>query len=123
MSKKNEIPEEAGKVNWDKLQNFSQKGGGKKKKKQQLPKDRSFIKAVAKKLSEEEKAMPYPDEFLAEINIMRGEFTSSGIDLNNIDEDDDKFADDEDFDTVDDLLDEDDDFEEDELSDEEEEDK
>ena len=109
MSKKNEIPEEGGKVNWDKLERFSQKGGGNKKKKQQLPKDKSLIKAVAENLSEEEKAMPYPDEFLAEINIMRGEFTTSGIDLENIEE-----GEDDDLDTVDDLLDEDEDFDEDE---------
>lgn len=93
MSKKKEIPEQAGHVNWDNLQNYSQKAG--KSKKPQLPKDRSYIKAVAKNLSEEEKAMPYPDEFLAEINIMRSEFEGSGIELNLSEKEDDGSEDDE----------------------------
>ncbi len=85
MSKKNDLPEEAGKVNWSRLESYSKKKDKKAKKKK--AEDDTLVKAVAQNLSEEEKASPYPDDFLAEINIMRNDIDGSGIDLNELDED------------------------------------
>lgn len=94
MSKKNELPEEAGKVNWDRLERYSQKSDGRKKKKKRVDDD-ELVKAVAENLSEEEKSSPYPDEFLAEINIMRNDLDGSPLDLSTLEEDDGEMPDEE----------------------------
>ena len=96
MSKNNELPEEAGKVNWSRLESLSGKGKkGKKPSKSKKAEDNSLVKAVAQNLSEEEKMSPYPDEFLAEINIMRNDLDGGGADLLNIEEDEGEVPDEE----------------------------
>ena len=87
MSKKNDLPDEAGKVDWERLEQYSKKKGGQKKKKKTSDDD-ALIKAVAANLTEEEKNSPYPDDFLADINIMRNDLDGGGIDLSSLEEDD-----------------------------------
>lgn len=130
MSKKNELPEEGGNVNWERLERFSKgsenKRHTKKKKKEASSKE---VNEEVSKLSAEEKALPYPDEFLAEINLMRRAIDGGTIDLmalpgmeDDSDEDlddnfDDEVFDEDDLDDFDDEDDEDfdgEDFDEDE---------
>jgi hypothetical protein len=125
MSKKDEVPQEGGKVNWDKLERLSQKGDGKSKKKKKKHSanhaevQAARVQAAVKKLSDAERSLPYPDEFLAEINLMRGQIDSSGLDLSDLEDDDGSGPDD---DSIESLLGDDEDGEyelDDELEDDE----
>ncbi len=58
---------EAGNVNWERLEQLT----GKKQKKKVLPSESDEeIKHEARNLSNAEKQMPYPDEFLADVNLL-----------------------------------------------------
>ena len=114
MSKNNEIPSEGGHVNWDKLGRTPRKGGSngrvQKAKTKVQHENEEEVAAELNLLTEEEKASPYPDEFLAEVNLMRKKITGSKADISNMADDDDAFDDDE----VDDEIFDDDDDDDDE---------
>ncbi len=82
---KKTIPSQAGKVDWEKLEmqenglGKSAKQAAKAFKKRQRNKSNSReedyneqgIKAEMKNLTDEERASPYPPEFLADVNLLR----------------------------------------------------
>lgn len=67
MANKNEIPDEAGNVNWDKMVN--KKDDSKKRIKKTVDVEEE-VKAEKDKLTKKDKSFPYPDDFLADINLM-----------------------------------------------------
>ncbi len=67
MANKNELPEEAGNVNWDKMYNKTSDSKKRVKKTVDLEEE---VKEEKEKLTKKEKSFPYPDDFLADVNVM-----------------------------------------------------
>lgn len=84
MSNIDEIPEEAGAVNWDKIEGKTEGKKPKKKKVEGLEED---ILEEMDQLSEDEKSSPYPDEFLADVNFMRKDLGVGDYDISHLKED------------------------------------
>jgi hypothetical protein len=92
MNKNNEIPNEGGHVNWEKLERPKRKatndGRVRKAKVKVQHENQEEVDAEVKRLSEEEKSLPYPDAFLAEINLMRKKITGSKANIASLSDDD-----------------------------------
>ena len=77
--------EEAGNVNWDKLEGQDSSPSKPKKKKTTTVDEE--VQEEVKNLTEEEKSLPYPDEFLADINFMRKDLGVGKYDISHLKED------------------------------------
>ncbi|MGB0521317.1 MAG: hypothetical protein ACPGJS_00080 [Flammeovirgaceae bacterium] len=84
MSNIDEIPDEAGNVNWDKLEGKKSDDKPKKKKVIDLEEE---VQEEMKNLTADEKSMLYPDEFLADINFMRKDLGVGDYDISHLKED------------------------------------
>ncbi|GAB4328840.1 MAG: hypothetical protein OHK0038_02790 [Flammeovirgaceae bacterium] len=100
--KKEKIVESAGNVDWEKLESMPQ---NREKNLEELV-DKEGIEAEKKKLTDKEKALPYPEDFLADINLLRKNIDSQTRNLNLLEEEDDDQEDDDQ---------DDDDYEEDDI--------
>ena len=68
MAKVNEIPEEGGNINWNR---FEKSGKTKKRKKTSPAQDNSEVEEEKQSLTDDEQTSAYPDDFLADVNLMR----------------------------------------------------
>lgn len=66
--KKKDLPNEAGNVNWEKLEKESKKG--KTNREDNSGYDPEQIEAEKKNLTQQDKSMPYSDDFLADVNLL-----------------------------------------------------
>jgi hypothetical protein len=102
MAKKPEKTiESAGNVDWERLESMPQN----RKKTAEEFMDKEGIEAEKKNLTEQEKALPYPEDFLADINLMRKNISKESQNMPIHEEDEgDSFEEDEDFEDNDEVL-------------------
>jgi hypothetical protein len=85
MANKNELPEEAGNVNWNKMFNKPSDSNSKKRVKKTVDVEEE-VKEAQDKLTKKEKSFPYPDDFLADVNVMIKKSGMNNMKSNNSDE-------------------------------------
>jgi hypothetical protein len=102
MAKKPEKTiESAGNVDWERLESMPQN----RKKTSGEFIDKEAIEAEKKNLTEQEKALPYPEDFLADINLLRKNISNESQNMPIHKEDEgDGFEEDEDFEDDDEVL-------------------
>ncbi|MEN7550319.1 hypothetical protein AAG747_20535 [Rapidithrix thailandica] len=69
---KDRVQQEEGNVDWESLEKKSER-----QDRREEEYDEEKVKDAVKNLSEEEKSMPYPDDFLADINLLMDEIKES----------------------------------------------
>ncbi len=85
MAKKNELPEEAGNVNWDKMFNKPSDSNSKKRVKKTVDLEEE-VKEEKEKLTKKEQSFPYPDDFLADVNVMLKKSGMNSMKSSDLDE-------------------------------------
>lgn len=83
MVNKNEVPEEAGNVNWGKMVNNTSNSTKRVKKTIDLEGE---VKEEKEKLTKKEKTFPYPDDFLADVNVMLKKSGMNNMKSSDLDE-------------------------------------
>jgi len=84
MSNIDEIPEEGGFVDWDRLEGKQDNSKPKKKRRATDDELDEDVVEELKSLTEEEKESPYPDDFLADVNSMRKNFGINNLDISHL---------------------------------------